>query len=223
MKYPFSLGVIVLTAGLLVACSGKTVKGNGNVTTQQRSVAQFDHIQASGALTLMIVADKSPSVTVTTDDNLQSYVLTTVKNNTLDISSKKDYTLTPTKPITVTVDLKQLKSLTTAGVVNVNVSGIDNNNFNVKSNGTSQLILTGSTEKTSITVAGASNVDARNLIASETNLDVSGTAKARVYASKKLTVKISGSGQVVYYGKPPIINQAVFGSGKIEKAPEATQ
>ena len=167
------------------------------------------------------MADKSPSVTVTTDDNLQSYVLTTVKNNTLDISPKKDYTLT--KPITITVDLKQLKSLTTAGAVNVNVSGIDNNNFNVKSNGTSQLILTGSTEKTSITVTGASNVDARNLIASETNLDVSGTAKARVYASKKLTVKISGSGQVVYYGRPPIINQAVFGNGKIERAPEATQ
>lgn len=220
MKRLIQLGVILCAIFLVVACGRQKVKGSGTITTQSRTVASFDHIKVSGTLNVVIIANEAQAVTVTADDNLQSYIVFAVKNNTLQVSSKRDYELVPTKPIQVKIAAPKLKSVGTAGSVEINVTGIDNKTFDLHCSGYSQAMLAGEVNKASIGIDGSGMVDARKLVAKEVSLDVSGSGKAMVMVKRKLNVKISGSGQVMYYGNPPIINQAVFGSGKIQKGSE---
>ncbi len=220
MRRLFSVGLILLLGFLLSACGDKTVKGNGRVTTQNRPVSQFDRIKAVGGLNLLVDVNQSERVSVTTDDNLQPYILTEIRDKTLEISTKKGYLLASAKPIRIQVNAPKLLSLASTGSAQVNVTDIEGHRFDVHSTGTSQLVLAGKVSKVSIGVTGASQVDARNLITDETSLDVSGTAKASIHAKTKLNVKISGDGIVVYYGKPTFVNQAVFGNGKIRPAAE---
>ncbi|OGO92885.1 MAG: hypothetical protein A3F41_03500 [Coxiella sp. RIFCSPHIGHO2_12_FULL_44_14] len=111
----------------------------------------------------------------------------------------------------------QLKRLMTVGSMTVNVMDVSGPSFALSANGAVNAQLTGTVHKASLGIMGAAQMDASQLIADETELDVSGAAKVSVYAKQKLIVKISGDGTVAYYGNPPIINQAVFGNGKIQK------
>ena len=217
MKRVIHLGMIVLAFLLIAGCGSKTVKGNGNVVTESRTVSSFDAVKATGNLNLMIKADASPALSVVADDNLQQYIITKVNRNELIISVKEGYALTGTHPIVINIATSDLRDLSMAGSIRANVTGLDNPTFDLNSSGSSAIQLAGSTNKVAMDLLGDSEVDAKNLTAKEAGLDVSGTSKVNVYASKKLVVKISGSGEVTYYGSPPIINQAVFGSGKINK------
>ena len=218
MKQLFQFISLLFLALTLAACGGKTVKGSGKVSTQERKVAHFDRIKAEGALDLLVTANASQEVSVIADDNLQQYIMTKVKGKTLEILTKKGYILDPVNPVHVRVHVGKLLSVATAGEMRVGISDIEGRTFNVTSAGSSAIMLTGKVEKASIGIAGASQVDAQHLLAEEVGLDVAGTAKVSVYASKKLNVKISGEGEVSYYGNPPIVNQAVFGNGKIQRA-----
>ena len=211
--------ILIILLSLLVACGKEAIKGNGNIATQTRNLPTFERIKAEGALNVLITVNEGQSVSVRTDDNLQPYIITTVKNHTLDIGTKKDYRLTPTQPIQLVISLPALRAVSLLGGISAKINGINDKYFGLYAAGNSQVVALGEIEKASISVAGTSLLDAQNLIAGEVNLDASGSGKAIVYVKNKLDVKISGSGHVVYYGKPPIIHQAVFGAGKIEHAP----
>ena len=76
---------ILLLAGLALAgagCHWMGVRGNGHVTTDQRPVSEFAEIQADGMFD--IVWSSGPAaLTITTDDNLLSYVESTVHDGRL--------------------------------------------------------------------------------------------------------------------------------------------
>src|SRR5665811_1495572 len=63
-------------------------KGNGNVTKQERQVSSFDAIKVGGAINLIIKQGNQQEVTVQTDENLQSHMITKVTNGTLTLSCK---------------------------------------------------------------------------------------------------------------------------------------
>lgn len=220
MKRLITIGFIFCSILLVTACGKEKVKGSGNITTQTRTVNSFERINASGVMNLIVNADDSQSVTVKTDDNLQSYITMTVKNGTLTIAPKKDFELIPTKPIEITVSLPKLKSFTSKDTVKTNVTDIHNKMFTAHCSGDSEAMLAGEVKKSSLTINENAQVDAQKLEVDEVNLDVSDSGKAMVTVKKKLTVKISGKGHVTYYGKPPVINQAVFGDGKLEAGGE---
>lgn len=219
MKRLISLGVIIIsTTLLLVACGDKTIKGDGNIVTQSRTISSsLDEIKASGNLNLVVDANASRSISVTTDKNLQQYIITSISGDTLRVNVKEGFELASTKPVVVKISVPKLRDISTEGSVHMKVTGLSNQSFDLTSSGSSAIQVSGRSDKVSISAKGASQIDAQELEAEQVDMDVSGTAKAAIYATKKLVVKISGAGQVVYYGSPPIINQAVFGSGKISK------
>jgi len=219
-KRLITIGFIVCSVLLVAACGKEKVKGSGTITTQTRTVDSFEHINASGVMNLMVTTDDSQSITVTADDNLQSYITMTVKKGTLVIATKKEVELVPTKPIQLTISVSKLKSLTSKDTIKANVAHIDNKMFTLHCSGYSQAMLAGEVKKASLEVNGYAQVDTRKLEADEVSLDVSDSGKVMISVKKKLTVKISDKGQVVYYGKPPVINQAVFGDGKLEAGSE---
>ena len=221
MKRVLTGGVIFSTLLLLLACSASIIKGSGKIITENREVISFDQIKVSSDLAVKVIANEPQSLAVTTDDNLQPYIVTTVRGHTLNLSIKPDYKLSSTHPIQITIAVPKLKKVTTADAVRVNMKGIEGKEFKLYVSNTSTVNAMGKVTRLSIGMSGTGQVDTRNLLAERVGVDVNGAGKAIVYVSKELVVKISGKGVVTYYGNPPVVNRAVFGGGQVQKAAQA--
>jgi len=62
---------------------GKSVRGNGHVTQQDRPLASFDGIKASAGINVFLFAGDEEKVVVEADENLQECIITEVKGSTL--------------------------------------------------------------------------------------------------------------------------------------------
>lgn len=54
---------------------GKRVRGNGSVTTENRSVGSFDEVEAHGAIDVYVRQGEPGPVKIVTDENLQQYII----------------------------------------------------------------------------------------------------------------------------------------------------
>ena len=83
------LAISALVATLLLpACDYLGIRGNGTITTDTRSTADFSTIEASGAYKISW-APAAPAVSVTCDENLLDKITTTVTNGQLRIRTKE--------------------------------------------------------------------------------------------------------------------------------------
>ena len=80
--------LIVLLAGcvgLVVGCHLPGIRGNGRIKTEERPIATFANVDASGAFEIEW-QNGPPIVRVTTDENLLPYVETNVSGDTLNVA-----------------------------------------------------------------------------------------------------------------------------------------
>ncbi|SFV27814.1 head GIN domain-containing protein [Thermoflavifilum thermophilum] len=222
---------------ILTSCTGfsQNIRGNGNITTTSREVNSFHEIRVSGAVHLFIKQDSPISVKVQTDENIQSYVITENRGDALVIREKEHFNINPTDHIQVYVSVPDLRSIKISGAcVLTSENNLQVPSFKLEASGASKLnlILTtdafyaacsgaiegmiqGSAKTAEIEISGAGNLQARNFHVEQLKLDVSGAAKAEVYAEKLLDVDVSGAGIVTYSGHPQV-NESVSGAGKIK-------
>ena len=72
----------------------------------------------------------------------------------------------------------------------------------VEESGSCSINLNGQAEKAKYDISGASSLNAKNLIAEEVMVEVSGVSKAVVFAAQHLEWSASGMANVTYYGSP---------------------
>ena len=72
----------------------------------------------------------------------------------------------------------------------------------VEESGSCSINLNGKAEKAKYDISGASSLNAKNLIAEEVMVEVSGVSKAVVFAAQLLEWSASGMANVTYYGSP---------------------
>ena len=72
----------------------------------------------------------------------------------------------------------------------------------VEESGSCSINLKGKAEKAKYDISGASSLNAKNLIAEEVMVEVSGVSKAVVFAVQHLVWSASGMANVTYYGSP---------------------
>lgn len=210
------------------------VNGNGNVVTEERSIEAFNAIDASGAIKIILVKNSSNTLTVTTDENLQSHVETYVRGNTLHITSRDIGKITE---LEVIVNFDELEHIDLSGAVDVftkntleterleiDASGaseleldIETHRINIDMSGASEVRLTGNTNSMSFKGSGASSLNAYELKAEEVKVSISGAGEARVYASKELYASVSGAGSIRYSGEPENVRTDVSGAGSIRQ------
>ena len=83
--------VLVITALFFSGChfDYSSKKGSGNITTENRTVTEkFTGLDVSSAIELTIEQSDKTEIIVEADDNLQSSIITEVKNGMLVISSE---------------------------------------------------------------------------------------------------------------------------------------
>ncbi len=190
------------------------VKGSGNRQTQKREVAPFTSISTDGAFTIEVVCQKDVSLEVEGDDNVLPLMTTEVSGNVLHLKNTKSYSVN--QPIVVRISVPNLEGLSVNGAGKFDVTGLNNERFEIDANGAPAINVSGSTKLVDIDTNGAAKIDTHNLRAARAVVDSKGVSKVDLGVSDQLDVTVSGPSQVTYRGDP-VVNKTINGPGKIEK------
>jgi hypothetical protein len=239
MKVLSILSVLIILSFTTVRCNhlGKRVNGNGNVTTQKRTVSDFSGVQVAGPYTVYVTQGDQYSVEVKADENLHEYIDIYEQGGKLKIGQRRGYTLSWRNTIEVHITAPRFKELSVAGSgkiqsrstltgekIRASVSGSGNILLDVDAPeiatdiaGSGNIVIKGRTRNQDADIAGSGELHAFDLLAENAKLDISGSGDAEVFASKSLDIRIAGAGNVDYKGNPSI-KKSIAGSGDINKA-----
>ncbi len=218
----------------------ETVKGNGEIKKESRSVSSFTSLDAEGPMDVQIAYGSPGTISIEADENLLPYIETSVAGNKLTIKSKKNVNFKTANKITVYVSMQEINSLqlsgsgdikgtgafTSDGKTDISLSGSGNLKLDFDSFKDLGLSLAGSgnmtlkgnaTNSVDVKVSGSGNIDCMNVSSKDVDVKISGSGNVKVYANNSIDAKISGSGNVYYKGEAQNINSKVVGSGKVLK------
>jgi hypothetical protein len=101
------------------------------------------------------------------------------------------------------------------GTGEVELTGGNADRVNADLKGSGHMTLVGSARELHAEIAGSGELDARHLRAEQVELSHQGSGTSAVYASKRVQVEMTGSGNITIYGNPD--NRAVSrnGSGSV--------
>ena len=207
---------LALAASLcLAACNSVStgVAGSGVAASEQREVAAFTGISASGSFAVEVEVGPARGVRIEADDNVVPLITTEVSGDLLTISSRENFSTS--RPITVRVTTPQLGKVEHAGSGSVVVKGITGPKFTAGLNGSGMLQLAGQTDTLVVNVNGSGALAAGQLQARSVTVALSGSGGAEVYATEKLTATVSGSGSVRHAGGARDVVSNISGSGSV--------
>lgn len=190
------------------------IKGNGKRELQKRSVKPFTSISANGAFTIEVTCQKDLSLEIEGDEDVLGFVGTDVDNNILRLDKKQNFFTS--EPIRVKISVPNLEGLAVNGAGNIDIKGMNNDKFEIDTNGAPTITVSGKTKMIDIAANGAGKVDTQNLHAARAVVDARGVARVDLDVSDQLDVEISGPSSVTYSGNPAV-NKNIHGPGKLTR------
>lgn len=209
-------------------------KGDGDITTEKREVADFEELELRGAFDVTLKKSLRPGVTITTDSNLQGLIEVSNSGNNLKIRSKRN--LRPTDGAKILIEYQTLSRIEVAGAadiksenvlrgedLSVEMSGagavdleVELESLDIQVSGAGSVDLAGKVIDQSIDMSGAGSLNARHLESQNCEVTISGVGGAKVNVNHHLFARVSGVGGVTYYGSPSDVQTDVNGLGSIE-------
>lgn len=234
---------LLFVFAITVSCAGqwgKSIKGNGEKVTIDRSTDDYDAIAVSGWFDVDLVDGNEGNITLEGESNLLEYIVTEVKGGKLVIKTKKGFNLKPSnwnKGIRISVPIESIDAIALSGsgdiVSKTTIKGnslktamsgsgditlkVDTQSLSASMSGSGDIDLSGNTQDFEATISGSGDIKAFDLEADNVNATVSGSADIKVTANKTLKARVSGSGDITYRGNPTKLDTKTSGSGDISK------
>ncbi len=236
---------ILILAALLLSIStanaqwwkNDKIKGNGEMTTQNRSISNYEKVTLVGSMDVELISGKEGALKVEAESNLQEYITTEVNNGVLKISVKKGVSISPSgnRGIKVIVPFEDIEGVSITGSGDIrNSDQIKANSFETRLTGSGNLKLNlnvkdlnsaitgsgntelkGSAENFSCTITGSGDFEAFNLRTAKAEVTISGSGDVEITATEELKARVSGSGDIKYNGNPKKQDFKTTGSGSI--------
>jgi hypothetical protein len=239
------LAASLLAAGsaavsLPAIAASREVRGSGRLTSERRSVADFDRLWVEGDFEIELRQGSVEGVELTGDDDLLPLVETVVEardgSRALKISPRRGTDLRPSQPIRIRIDLIRLSGIGLAGSSRVTASGLRSARLSLSLGGSGDIALAaleaerlavsiggsgrvavdGHSPEAAITIGGSGRAQLADLAADDVSVTIGGSGAADVRAERRLKVMIAGSGRVRYSGAAvPAIS--IVGSGDVRR------
>ena len=197
---------------LVVGCHWVGVRGNGNIKTDQRTISAFANIDAGGAF-MIEWQNGAPALSITTDENLLSYIDSDVSGDTLHLHTRDQ--IWPTHGIKVVISSPRRSGAKISGAVRLTATQLAGPEFAFQSTGASRVTLDGSVDELLADMTGASELKANGLQTKTAEISTTGAADAELAVSEILKVAITGAGKVSYSGNPKTVEKHITGAGSI--------
>lgn len=231
------IALVFIVLGILYSCDEQITsscnEGNGQITTQDRGVADFTSIILKGSANVYITIADEYKVEIETDSNLQKNYRAYKEGNSLIIDN--DDNLCPSL-LAVRVSLKELKALdlmgagniillsdmycikfsaVISGSGNIDFRSVEADSFSVSATGSGNINAEGGRAYNSeMNIYGAGNINLLDLMAESVNANIAGSGNIKTWVLSNLYARISGSGNIIYKGAP-VIDSEITGSGKL--------
>jgi hypothetical protein len=218
----FAASVSILIIGL--AFGFPTIKGNGDVITQQRDAIPFDNIETCCGIDVYITQANTYSIAVTTDANLQDKIKTTVSNSTLVISASGSNRFTKARVDITVPNLKKIKSSSSADVFSAGELRFDNLTLEATSGADikldviskflkcsassgSDIKLKGKTDVLLVDISSGADFEGIGLVATDGKIKASSGADATVRVTGEAEFDASSGSDIKYIGQPQNITR----------------
>jgi hypothetical protein len=205
--------ITVTVAALLLA--GCTAGDDGPRTTQTRDVARFTRIDNRDSVDVRLHAGEPQRVRVRAGSEVIDDVRTEVRDGTLRLTF--DHDGFGDSDVVVEASVPELTGIAASGSGDIEADGIDAAVFEVRSDGSADIVLEGIVGQLALALDGSGDADLAGLAAREARVTVGGSGDAAVRAGERLEVDVEGSGDVRYHGDPAL-TQHVDGSGELRRA-----
>jgi len=204
---------LTVCVALAAGCRWVGVRGNGHIKTEERTVSAFTEIDAGGAFEIEWQSD-SPALRITTDENLLSYVKSSVSDDTLHLRTHEQ--IWPTQGIKVLISSPTRTGARIRGAVKLTAKQLTGPKFALEASGASRVSLNGNIDELLADMTGASELDASSLQTKTAEISTTGAGDAEVAVAETLKVAITGAGKVSYSGNPTI-EKHITGAGSVRR------
>ena len=233
-------GLLLLVLYLTISAvwGQKNVKGSGYVLTQQRETADFTSIEISRGIDVAIVRGEMEPITVEADDNLFSYIKTTVKNKVLKIYIPDSVNIVKYASMNVLISMPTLGSLKASnhsridawpkiwklrtirlevkpgGQIRIKLKAED---IQAEARTSGILEIKGEAQNLQAILKTAARLEARELETQNADIQLSIGAKAEIQVNQRLTYDLYGHSRLVIKGNPQIENSHNYSGSRIIK------
>ncbi len=231
------LALFIITTSLNAQVFTKKIKGNGDIKTETRTVADYDKIGVAGSFNVKLFKGKEGAITVKADKNLMEYIITEVKNGKLKIKTKKGFNIRSSKTIVITVPFKGISAVSGAGSgaiysddvidsadLKLSLAGSGGFNLTVSTKnliasiaGSGDMTLKGDSNELTCSIAGSGNINGYGLKSKVATVKIAGSGNVTIHVIDEIHAKTAGSGDIHYSGNPSIEKTSSVGSGTIKK------
>jgi hypothetical protein len=199
---------------LATGCRLLGIQGNGHIKTDERPVSPFSNIDVRGGFTIEWQTG-APSLRITTDENLLTYIDSNVSADTLHVRTREQ--LRPTHGIRVVISSPTRVGARISGAVKLAAKQLTGSRFALESRGACQVSLDGNVDELLADMTGASELAAGSLQTKTAEISTTGAGDAEIAVAETLKVAITGAGKVSYSGNPPTVEKHITGAGSIRK------
>ncbi len=213
----------------------QTIKGDGNVVTQERVVPPFRGIIATGSFELFLTQGEEQKIVIEADQNLHNLLISNVRNEMLNVQIIGE--VRKAKSLKVFITLVNIEHLIAIGAVDIRtdttiiterlavfISGISSIKLNISAKELEFEItdgaysyLQGEVENFDIRVTDEAEINAFNLIAKNCDAKVSGYSDAKLNVLDEMKLRVTGASNLYYKGNPNITDRIFSGTGFIIK------
>lgn len=235
MKTWLTLATLPFFLSSCMVMEVQDTRGNGISATEARVLPAFSRVRLNAPVHLIVKPGPSYKAYVTADDNLTGYFTTETWDGTLTIGLP--YAIDPSIEPEITVIVPGLRSLehNGSGTVEVEEDG-DFPDLDLTLNGSGEIRFSGTAGALRATVNGAGVIDmegfaaslaatlrgegaihAENLLTEAADVELSGSGYVFLdldYQST-LSLALTGSGNVEWWGSPSRLDYHLSGTGKV--------
>jgi hypothetical protein len=242
---PLILAILILLISSL-ACQAVTglaprsVRGSGNVVTEDRNVSGFTGIDLASIGNAVIEIGQDEGLSIQAEDNLMQYIQTEVRGNTLEIRNQNNLNFQPREQIIYTITVANLEELTISGLGSVDAPDLQADNFQINISGGGDVeissleastldvdisglgnlfIRSGQVNQQDVHISGSGDFRALDMQSQRARVQISGLGSSSLWVTTDLEVNISGGGSVRYKGNPTV-QEELSGLGRVEKIEE---
>lgn len=216
--------IFILFLSLLTSLAAqRSLRGSGNVTTEDRSVTEaFERIEATRAIIVEVQRGDRHAISVKADDNLQQYIVTEVRNGTLRAYLDNNKNYKSTSKMIVYVTTPELTSIEASGasrvVTNdrfegdemyVDVSGAAQvrldfvgRELKAEVGGAGQVELRGSADEVHFEADSAGSLRAKGFTAKVARVEASSAASIQLRATREIHAEANSASSIRYEGNP---------------------
>ncbi len=191
------------------------LSGLASAAEQTRVVPAFSAIRTKSAVNIVVEAGKEQSVKLVGDTKFQESIVTEVRDGELFVSSRQKNGLKINSDEQVIVTVPSLKVFRMEGVGATELRQISGDSFELYYEGAGLLTVQGKVKHFKLRAQGIGMVDAKTLLAEDTDVSLEGVGAAKVYASEKLRADVQGIGSLNYYGNPRHVKKNIGGIGSV--------